>query len=138
MRAAAAVTAAALLAGCASQPQQAARVTAHPAITAIRAQTVPLRNGSSGAPTRGIQISGTLTNSGGSALRCSPTEFLLLESGNNAIAPVSAWCSVPRIAPKASATFTATFSTTQLAHLQLRFEHPDGTYESHPLTVPSA
>lgn len=129
----------ALLAACAqTQTAQRARLTAHPAITSFRATQAPIRNGASGAPTTGVTVTGTITNTGPTTLRCRPTEFFLVDANGNAIPPSAQWCDVPAIAPQQSATFNATFSTTQTAHLELRFEHPDGTYESHKLTLPPA
>jgi hypothetical protein len=138
VRLAAALSAALLLAACAQESRQSARVTAHPAISALEVMPAPIRNGTSGAPTQGVTISGTITNTGSTALRCRPTEFLLVDGNGNAIAPTSQWCAVPSIGPQQSGTFNATFSTSQSAHLELRFEHPDGTYEAHRLTLPPA
>jgi hypothetical protein len=138
VRLAAALGAALVLAACAQESQHSARVTAHPAITELQVMPAPIRNGASGAPTRGVMISGTITNTGSTALRCRPTEFLLVDASGNAIAPSSQWCDVPSIAPQQSGTFNATFPTTQTAHLQLRFEHPDGTYEAHKVALPPA
>jgi hypothetical protein len=126
------------LAACAAQPHPAARLTAHAAITALEASAAPVRNGQSGAPVRGVRVSGTITNTGHETLRCRPTAFLLVDGNGEAIAPVWQSCDVPVIAPEQSGTFSAVFSTMQTAHLQLRFEHPDGTYESHALTLPPA
>lgn len=128
----------AVLASCASQTHQRARVTAHPAITSLQASAAPVRNGKSGAPVRGIHISGTITNRGDETLSCRPTAFLLVDAKGDALAPVSQSCDVPAIAPQQSGTFSAVFSTMQTAHLELRFEHPDGTYESHALNLPPA
>jgi hypothetical protein len=127
-----------LLTACASQPHAAARVTAHPAITSLQASSMAVRSGQSGAPVRGVHVFGTITNTSDETLRCRPTAFLLVERNGDAIAPTSQWCDVPAIAPQQSGTFSANFPTMQTAHLELRFEHPDGTYESHALTLPPA
>lgn len=131
-------SAALLLSACAQGSQHHARVSAHPALSSIQAMPAPIRNGTSGAPTQGIQVSGTITNTGSTSLRCRPTEFFLVDAQGNAIAPSSQWCDLPAIAPQQSGTFNATFPISPTAHLELRFEHPDGTYESHPLTLPPA
>lgn len=64
--------------------------------------------------------------------------FLVVDAQGNALAPVKQYCDVPSIGPKDSGYFSATFSTRETENLQLRFEHPDGSYEIHDLAVPPA
>ncbi len=138
MRAAAALLAAAfVLAGCASgNTQHKARRSASDDLSAIQATTSPVRNGS-GAPIDALVVSGTITNTGSAPLRCRATSFLLVDQNGNAYAPSAQWCDVPSIGPSLSAGFTATFRAPQTPNLELRFEHPDGTYEAHPLHFPA-
>ena len=139
MRAAAALLAAAfVLAGCASSgAQHKARRSASDDLSAIQATNAPVRNGS-GAPIDALVVSGTITNTGSSPLLCRATSFLLVDKNGNAYAPSAQWCDVPSIGPSRSAGFSATFRAVQKPNLELRFEHPDGTYEAHALHFPPA
>lgn len=96
-----------------------------------------MRTGSTGAPLVGLVISGTITNDGRAPLRCSPSEFVLVNArGNNDVSPSAQYCLVPTIAPQQSSYFSATFAAAPGDNLQLRFEHGDGSYEIHDLAVP--
>ncbi len=140
MRVLAALLAAAfVLAGCTgnSAQQHRARRSASDDLSAIQATNAPVRNGS-GAPVDALVVSGTITNTSAAPLRCRATSFLLVDENGNAYAPSSQWCDVPAIGPSQSAGFSATFRAPQTPHLELRFEHPDGTYEAHALHLPPA
>lgn len=89
-------------------------------------------------PVNVLFVSGTITNTGSSAMSCSATNFLLVAPNGNAIAPSAQWCDVPSIPPKQSAFFNATFAATNTDNVQLRFVHPDGSYEVHDLIIPPA
>jgi hypothetical protein len=115
-----------------------ARVAAHDDLSAIQAIPVQLRNGGSGAPVSGVNVTGTITNSGSKPLRCTAIAFLLVDDRGNAVSPSSQFCEVQILAPNDSAYFNATFPTQETDNLQLRFEHPDGSYETHDLAVPPA
>lgn len=138
MRRAGALFAAILLfGGCSGgRTQHRAHLSALQDLSEIQATRTALRNGASGAPISGVVVSGTITNTGSMPLRCRATAFLLLDSSGNALMPRTQFCDVPSIGPHRSAGFSATFTTTDPAQLQLRFEHPDGTYETHELIVP--
>ena len=138
MRRAGALFAAILLfSGCSGgRTQHRAHLSALQDLSEIQATRTALRNGASGAPMSGVVVSGTITNTGSTPLRCRATAFLLLDSSGNALMPRTQFCDVPSIGPHRSAGFSATFTTTDPAQLQLRFEHPDGTYETHALIVP--
>ncbi len=139
MRCAAAFVAAAfLLTACANGSRRGARLSAHDDLSAIRTLRAALKNGTSGAPVDGLTISGIITNTGSAPLRCNAMSFLLVAANGNALMPRAQWCDVPFLAPKHSAGFSATFPVPPEARFQLRFEHPDGTYEVHRLTVPPA
>lgn len=85
----------------------------------------------------GVVVSGTITNDGRAPLRCSPAEFVLVNSqAQNDVAPSSQFCLLPSIAPQQSSYFSATFAAAPGDDLQLRFEHGDGSYEIHDLAVP--
>lgn len=95
-----------------------------------------MRNGSSGAPVSGVTVTGTITNHGASALHCRSNSFFLTTDGKGALTPATQWCDAPAIAPSTSAQFTLTFATPPRDGLTLRFEHPNGTYETHELILP--
>jgi len=140
VRIASALAAAAIaLSGCAGEgAEHRARPSAEQDISLLQASLAPVRTGVSGAPVNALVVSGTITNTGSTPLRCRAASFLLIDDNGNAFMPKTQWCDVPAIAPRRSAEFSATFTLTQQAHLQLRFEHPDGTYEAHKLKVPPA
>lgn len=127
-----------VLAACSGGSTQKARLAAHDDLSAVQAVQRSERNGKSGAPVNVVFVSGTITNPGSSALRCSANAFLLVDPKGNAVAPARQWCDVPAIAPKQSAFFSATFPATATDNLQLRYEHPDGSYEVHDLAIPPA
>lgn len=132
-----AIVALVLFAACAGGSHPAARPAAHDDLSAIEAlPSGPLRNGATGAPIGGIMVSGTITNTDSQNLRCGGTTFLLVSDGNNAITPASQFCDTPLLAPNRSGYFSVTFATAAHDNLQLRFEHPDGTYEVHDLVLP--
>lgn len=134
IRSAGAALAAIALAACSGHVHR-ARIAAHDDISAI--QALPSHLPSKGAaPMTGITVSGTITNSGRQPLRCSAISFLVVDHGGNAISPTSEYCDMPAVAPNRSGYFSATFDTRPSENLQLRFEHPDGSYETHELTVP--
>ncbi len=137
MRFTAAVLAAIVLSACGGHAQR-SRVAAHDDLSAVQALVTQLPGSSSTAPTRGITVTGTITNGGGKSLKCNAIAFLIVDAHGNAVSPISQYCDVPAIAPKDSGYFSATFSTRETENLQLRFEHPDGTYEVHDLIVPPA
>jgi hypothetical protein len=126
------------LAGCADGAQHRAKLSSEQDLSFIEASRTPVRTGVSGAPVNALVVSGTITNTGSVPLRCRPTAFLLIDESGNAFMPKTQWCDVPSIAPRRSAGFTATFTPTEQVHLELRFVHPDGTYEAHVLKVPPA
>jgi hypothetical protein len=128
----------AFLSGCTATAEHRSYVSAQQDISEIQTQRTLLGNGASGAPVDGVVVSGEITNVGSSPLRCNASAFLLTDAAGNASVPRSQWCDVPAVGPHRSASFTATFATTGQTHLQLRFEHPDGTYEAHTLIVPPA
>lgn len=127
------------LASCAGDgAQHRARLSSEQDLSFIEASRAPVRTGVSGAPVNALVVSGTITNTGSVPLRCRPTAFLLVDPNGNAVTPKTQWCDVPSIAPRRSAGFTATFMDAPQDHLQLRFMHPDGTYEAHRINVPPA
>jgi hypothetical protein len=91
-----------------------------------------------GAPLDGLAVGGFITNTGTTPLRCSATAFVIIDEAGNAFTPHSLWCTTPTIGPHLFSSFTAEFTTLQGSHVELRFEHPDGTYEAHTLVVPPA
>ena len=97
-----------------------------------------MRNGASGAPVSGVSVGGYLVNEGTAPMRCRASAFILIDETGNAVTPQSLFCTVPLLGPHLSTPFTAQFTTMQGRRLQLRFEHPDGTYEAHALIVPRA
>lgn len=96
------------------------------------------RNGKSGAPVAALTVSGTITNTDSTPMQCSASSFVLVNANGNAVLPSAEWCDMPSIPPKQSGFFSATFSTSESDNLQLRFEHPDGSYEAHELIIPPA
>lgn len=104
------------------------------AIEALPSSSIPL--GSSGAPITGVTVSGTITDADARLLRCRPESFLLLTPQGNAIAPVRQFCDKPVLHRGKSGYFTATFVTADLDGLRIRFEHPNGNYETHDLILP--
>lgn len=125
------------LAGCGGAAHSTRTIAPRDDISALQAvQNVPMRNGATGAPIEGLTVSGTITNTDTSLLRCRANAFLLIAPSGAAIAPSLQWCDVPAIAPDHSAEFTATFVTPAHQNLQLRFEHPNGTYETHNVILP--
>ena len=139
MRRAGALALTIVLAACAGGGDtQKARIAAHDDLSAIQAVQRSQRNGKSGAPVNVIFISGTITNTGSASMGCSANAFLLVAPDGNATAPATQWCDVPSIAPKQSAFFNATFAATPNDNLQLRFVHPDGSYEVHDVILPPA
>lgn len=132
------IAAAFVLTGCSgSGAQHHAQRSASDDLSAIQATSTPAFNGS-GAPIDALVVSGTITNTSSTPLRCRATAFLLVEENGNAFAPSSQWCDVLLIGPSHSAGFSATFRAPQAPHLQLRFVHPDGTYEAHSLHFPQS
>ena len=125
-----------VLAGCAQSAKSAARVSARQDISALQAMQGPLRGAKSGAPLNVVNVSGTLTNKDSTPIACSGTQFVLLDSRGNAFTPSAQWCDTPSIAPGQSAYFNASFPVAAGDDLQLRFEHSDGSYETHNLIVP--
>ena len=85
----------------------------------------------------GIVVSGTITNTGTATMHCVPSSFLLVDASGNATMPAAEWCDVPSIAPSHSAGFNAAFPAAS-GRLQLRYVHPDGSYEVHDLPLPPA
>lgn len=140
MRKAAALILLLAASGCAgASSAQKAKVAAHDDLSAIQAIQRTGRNGKSGAPVPVVFVSGTITNTGTSALHCNATAFLLVDPSGNAITPATQWCDTPSIAPQQSAFFNATFQPGgKTDNLQLRYVHPDGTYEVHDLIIPPA
>ena len=126
--------------GCAgSSSTQKAKIAAHDDLSAIQAIQRTAHNGKSGAPMSVVFISGTITNTGTAALHCNANAFLLVDPSGNAIAPATQWCDTPSIAPQQSAFFNATFQPGgNTDNLQLRYVHPDGSYEVHDLILPPA
>lgn len=125
--------------GCAASSSQKAKVAARDDLSAIQAIQRTARNGKSGAPVNVVFISGTITNTDKSALHCNATAFLLVDPSGNAITPATQWCDTPSIAPAQSAFFNATFQPGgNTDNLQLRYVHPDGSYEVHDLVIPPA
>lgn len=136
MRRAAALVATILIAACSNAGAQKARVASQDDLSAIQAVQRSARNGKSGAPVTVVFVTGTITNTGTSAMTCSATSFVLVDARGNATAPSTQWCDLPSIAPKQSAFFNATFAATSTDNAQLRYVHPDGTYEVHDLILP--
>lgn len=124
-----------LLASC-SAPVKHARVAARDEISAIQVIPTQMRTAGSAAPVDALAISGTITNDGRKALRCNALTFFVIDGQGNAVAPVSQYCAEIAIPPQHSGYFNATFGTTQIDDLSLRYEHPDGSYENHELVVP--
>ena len=126
-----------MLTACSAGATQKARIAARNDLSAIQAmqRTIP---GRSGVPVNIIFVSGTLTNTESKAMKCNASSFLLVDGRGNAIAPQSQWCDAPSIAPNQSSFFNATFTAKDLRNVQLRFVHPDGSYEVHDLILPPA
>lgn len=137
MRIFAAFAALLVLTACSAGATQKARVAAHNDLSAIQAvqRTIP---GKSGVPVSIVFVSGTITNTDPNPMKCSPSSFLLVDGAGNAVAPQTQWCDAPSIAPSQSAFFNATFTAKDLRNVQLRFVHPDGSYEVHDLILPPA
>jgi hypothetical protein len=126
----------AICSGCSTAGKSTARPALHTDLSAIEAiGGTAVRNGASGAPIAGVTVTGTLTNTDARAMRCTTSAFLLSAGTENPVTPSSAWCALPSIAPNQSTAFSATFATTARTHLQLRFEHPSGTYELHQIVL---
>ena len=126
-------------AACAGQgTQHRARLSEHQDLSIMGAWHTLMRNGASGAPVNGVSVGGYLVNKSSSPLRCRASAFILIDQAGNAVTPQVLFCTTPLLAPHGSTSFTAEFSTMQGTRLQLRFEHPDGSYEAHALTVPRA
>ncbi len=89
-------------------------------------------------PVNVLFVSGTITNTGTSAISCSASDFLLVSPNGSALTPSAQWCDVPSIGPKQSAFFNATFAPSNMDNVQLRYVHPDGSYEVHDLIIPPA
>ena len=123
---------------CSSRAQRTAVQSKTDDVTSVEASRVAMRNGASGVPLSGVVVTGTIRNAGSAPMSCRPTEFLLIDASGNANLPRLQWCTLPTIPPRSSTNFTATFSVTDDRHLQLRFEHPDGSYEAHPIALPPA
>lgn len=139
MRIAAIFTALAVLCACSGgQAERGGTLAKTQYLSAIQAMPAPMRNGSSGAPTVGLVVSGTITNGGTTPLRCSRTAFVLVRSGDGDVIPSAEFCALPSIAPQQSAYFNATFAAPPRDDWKLRFEHGDGSYEIHDLFVPPA
>jgi hypothetical protein len=138
VRAAAVLVATFVLIGCGGNPHNRGRLSAHQELSAIQTVRTPLGTGAAGAPINGVIVSGTITNWDATPLRCRASQFLLVDIRGNAVVPRAQWCAVPSIGPRRWARFSATFTTMQRTHLELRFEHPDGSYERHALRVPPA
>lgn len=140
MRKAAALVLLLAASGCAgSSATQKAKIATRDDLSAIQAVQRTAHNGKSGAPVDVVFISGTITNTGTAALHCNANAFLLVDPSGNAIAPATQWCDAPSIAPQQSAFFNATFQPGgSTENLQLRYVHPDGTYEVHDLILPPA
>jgi len=86
----------------------------------------------------GVTISGTITNTDAQPLRCNAIAFLLVDARGDALAPATHFCDMPAIAPNDSGYFSATFDPRTTDDLHLRFQHPDGSYETHDVIVPPA
>lgn len=127
-----------LVAACANGGTQRARIASHDDLSAIQAVQRAARYGKAGAPVNVVFVSGTITNTGTSAMTCNATAFLLVDAHGNATPPSEQWCDLPSIAPKQSGFFNATFAATNTDGIQLRFVHPDGSYEVHELILPPA
>jgi hypothetical protein len=126
-----------VLTGCAAGSAKSAGTLAKQQyLSAINVVPAPMRTGSTGAPMLGLVVSGTITNDSDTPLRCSPAEFLLVENGGDDVAPSSQFCTLPSVPPRQSTYFTASFAQAPRDDLQLRFEHGDGSYEIHDLSVP--
>jgi len=138
VRAAVVFVASFVLVACGANTRNRGHLSAHQDLSAIQTAHTPLGTGAAGAPINGLVVSGTITNRGATPLRCRASQFLLVDQRGDAVAPRAQWCAVPSIGPRRWARFSATFTTTERAHLQLRFEHPDGSYESHALSDPPA
>ena len=134
MRRPAALCAALILAGCSGSAHQ-AKIAAHDDLSAIQAVSAELRGSGSSAPVTGLTVSGTITNTDGQPLHCGTNTFLIVDESGKAVSPASQFCDQPAIAPSESGYFSATFNTQETDNLQLRFEHPDGSYETHDLIV---
>jgi hypothetical protein len=124
-----------LVAACSGNTRHAA-VSAHDELSALQAVPVRVRTSAAAAPVGGLAVSGTITNNGRRPLRCSALALYVVDPNGNAVAPASQFCDVPSIAPDQSGYFSATFDTQRTEDLQLRFEHGDGSYETHDLIVP--
>lgn len=135
MRIPAVLCSALILAGCSGSAHQ-AKIAAHDDLSAIEAASTELRGSGSSAPVTGLTVTGTITNTDSQPLRCGTNTFLIVDEGGNALSPASQFCDQPAIAPSESGYFSATFNTQETDSLQLRFEHPDGSYETHDLIVP--
>lgn len=138
MRVAAALIGLVLLAACSSGGAQKARVASQDDLSAIQAVQRTAKNGKNGMPVNVLFVSGTITNTGTSAMSCIATSFLLVGPNGKAITPAQQWCDVPSIEPKQSAFFNATFAADSTDSVELRYVHPDGSYEVHDLIIPPA
>jgi hypothetical protein len=125
-----------LLAGCGGGEHRGGTLSKEQYLSAIQVVPAPMRTGATGAPIVGLVISGTLTNDGNTPLQCSRSEFVLVRSNDNDVAPSGQYCESPSVAPQQSTFFNATFAAPPRDDWQLRFEHGDGTYEVHDLAVP--
>jgi hypothetical protein len=138
VRTAAALVSLVILTACASGGTQKARVASQDDLSAIQAVQRTARNGKNGVPVNVLFVSGTITNTSSSAMSCSATSFILVDPNGKAVTPSEQWCDVPSISPKQSAFFNATFAPTTTDSVQLRYVHPDGSYEVHDLIIPPA
>ena len=139
MRIAAILAALTLLAGCGGGGEhRGGTLSKQQYLSAIQVVPAPMRTGATGAPIVGLVISGTLTNDGSAPLQCSRSAFVLVRPGDNDVAPASQYCEIPSVAPRQSTFFNASFAAPPRDDWQLRFEHPDGTYEAHKVALPPA
>lgn len=125
------------LAACAGATGHARR-SAHDDLSAIQTAPAQLPGAHSGAPTDGLIVSGRIANPNASVLRCRSVELLLVAPNGDATAPSEEWCDLPQIAPNGTGYFSAIFPAPSSLPVQLRFEHPDGSYEAHALNIPPA
>jgi hypothetical protein len=138
VRVAAALIGFMMLTACSGAGTGKARVASQDDLSAIQAVQRLAKNGKNGMPVNVLFVSGTITNTGSSAMSCSATSFILVDPNGKAVTPSEQWCDVPSIGPKQSAFFNATFAPTKTDNVQLRFVHPDGSYEIHDLIIPPA
>jgi hypothetical protein len=138
VRVAAALIGLLVLAACSDGGTQKARVASKDDLSAIQAVQRTAHNGKNGVPVNVLFVSGTITNTSSAAMTCSATSFILVDPHGKAVTPSEQWCDMPSIPPKQSAFFNATFAPANTDNVQLRYVHPDGSYEVHDLIIPPA